>query len=115
MGALVCYGTEHSLPPDASCLSPASRMLPAARAPFEQPGTAGVGAGVGGGPPPFDFKDWAKIFSGPSANQKFSLAPSAPITLDQRFLSAPSAPLKPQHHRKGGGGGGGGVWAPLPS
>ena len=51
-------------------------------------------------------KDWAKFSSGPSADQKFSLVPSAPISLDQKFSSAPSAPLKAGHHLEGGGGAG---------
>ena len=42
-------------------------------------------------PPPRPPKDWAKFYSGPSADQKFSVAPSAP--------------LKTGHHRRGGGGG----------
>ena len=51
-------------------------------------------------PPPL-LKDWAKFSSGPSANQKFSLVPAAPNSLDQRFSSAP---LKTQHRAGGGGG-----------
>ena len=58
-------------------------------------------------PPPLDApvpppkKVWATFFSGPLANQKFSLAPSVSIGLDQTFSSAP---LKTQHPRRGGGG-----------
>ena len=53
------------------------------------------GRGGGGGTPP-PLKDRVKFSSGPSVNQKFS--------------SVPSAPLKAQHHRGGGGGGQG--WTP---
>ena len=47
------------------------------------------------GPPPPNRKDWAEFSSGHSTNHKFSLVPSAPISLDRRFSSAPqnSAPL----------------------
>ena len=62
---------------------------------------------LGGGgfqiPPP-PKHNWAKLCSALSANQKFSLAPSAPISLDQKFSSAPLPPLTTQHHRGGGGG-----------
>ena len=44
------------------------------------------------------LKDWAKFSCGPSANQTFSLAPSVPISLDQKFSSAP---LQTQHHWRG--------------
>ena len=47
---------------------------------------------------------WAKFSSGPSANQKFSPTPSARVSLDQKFSSAPLAPLKNHHHWRGGGG-----------
>ena len=36
-----------------------------------------------------------RIFSGPSDNQKFSVGPSVPVSVDQTF---PWAPLEPQHH-----------------
>ena len=67
--------------------------------------SAPLGAGGGGDPtPPTQHppKDWAKFSSGPSADQKFSLAPLAPISSDQKFSSAP---LKIS--TTGGGGGGG--------
>ena len=48
--------------------------------------------------PPGPLNDWAKYSSGPSACQNFSLAPLAPISLDQEYSSAPSVPLKTQHH-----------------
>ena len=51
------------------------------------------------------LKGWAKFSSGPSANQNFSLAPLAPISLDLILASVPSAPLKPQNRAWGGGGG----------
>ena len=51
--------------------------------------------------PPTPLKDWAKFSSGPSAGQQCSLAPSAPISLDQKMSSVPSAPLKTQHHQRG--------------
>ena len=47
---------------------------------------------------------WAKISSGPSANQQFSLAPLAAVSFDQKLSSAPPVPLKTQHHLGGGGG-----------
>ena len=49
-------------------------------------------------PPP--KKNWAKFPSGPLANQKFSLAPLAPVNLDRKISSAP---LKTQHHQNWGG------------
>ena len=63
--------------------------------------TGGLGGGWGSPPPmdpppPSPPKDWAKSSSGHSANQTFSLAPSVGISLDQRFSSALSAPLKTQ-------------------
>ena len=58
-----------------------------------------VVCGGGGG-----RSDWTKFSSGPSANQKFSLALSAPMSLGSQFSSATSAPLEPQHPRGGGGG-----------
>ena len=39
-------------------------------------------------------EDWAKFSPGPSANQQFPMAPSAPIGLDHKFSSVPLAPLK---------------------
>ena len=58
------------------------------------------GAEVGGGglttppprtppPHPTPFSDWVNFFSGPSANQKFSLAPSELVSLGQKISSAP--------------------------
>ena len=46
-------------------------------------------------PPP---KDWAKFSSGPSADQEFSVAPLAPIRLDQKVYLAP---LDPHTHPPG--------------
>ena len=43
--------------------------------------SASLEGGGGGAAPPFS-KDWAKFSSRPSANQKFSLALSAPISFD---------------------------------
>ena len=54
------------------------------------------GWGVGGGPPPRPLQCWATFSSGPSANQKFSLAPSALVSVDQQFCLAPSVPLQTQ-------------------
>ena len=48
------------------------------------------------------LSDWVKLSSGPLANQNFSLAPSAPISLRQKFAFGASAPLKSQHHLGGG-------------
>ena len=39
------------------------------------------------GPPP--PSDWAKFFSGPLANLKFSLAPLAPVNFGHKFSSGP--------------------------
>ena len=67
-----------------------------------QVGTTGGGLGGSHSTPPLDphpFKNWAKSSSGPLGNQKCSLAPSAPISLEERVSSAPVAPLKHQHHR----------------
>ena len=50
------------------------------------------------GPPP------RKFFSGSSANQNFSLAPSAQVSLGQKISSAPSAPLTAQGLPGGVGG-----------
>ena len=36
--------------------------------------------------------DWAEVSSGPLANQRLSLAPSAPVRADQKVYLAPSAP-----------------------
>ena len=97
--------------------SPAPPLLPArpaTRALFNN--SAPLRGGGGGGPtppthlpwsPPPPLRYWAKFPFGTSADQKVSLASLAPIGLDQKFFSsAPSAPLKPQHHRRGGGGAG---------
>ena len=46
-------------------------------------------------PPTHTPSDWAKFVSRPSANQKFSLAPLAPIGLGETFSSVP---LKAQYH-----------------
>ena len=47
--------------------------------------------GGGGGitPPPPPSSGWAKIFSGPSANHKFSSAPLVQVSLGQTISSAP--------------------------
>ena len=77
------------------------------RAPFN---TRHHGGGGGGAPPgsprALPLKILGQISSGPLADQNFSLVPSAPIRLDQRFSSALSAPLKTLHHRMGVGGAG---------
>ena len=52
-------------------------------------------------PPPTPLDPPPKFSSGPSVNQNISLAPSAPIGLDQKFVRAP---LKSEHQRGGGGG-----------
>ena len=71
-----------------------------------------VGRGWGGPAPPPPprpppLKDWAENSSWPSADQKFSLTPSAPNGLDQQVgASQNSAP-------PGGGGGGGTPPTPL--
>ena len=79
------------------------------RAPFSKSPPLG---GEGGTPlthpswtPPPPISCWAQCSSAPSANQNFSLAPSAPITLDQKFFSEPSRPLNTQHHLGGQGAG----------
>ena len=64
-------------------------------APFENSAPPEVGGGPQPQPPEVI---WTRFFSGPSADQKFSLMPSAPVS------SAPSVPLKTQHHFGGGGG-----------
>ena len=64
---------------------------------FEQLGITGGGGSTPATPPPPPEKSFS---SGPSANQTFSLAPWAPISLDQKFSSAP---LKTQHHAGEGG------------
>ena len=56
-------------------------------------------------PPPPPQKNWAKFYSRPSADQKFSLAPLAPIHLDQKIFLTPLASKKTQEHWGGGGGG----------
>ena len=63
------------------------------------------------GPPPPFLSDGAKFFSGPSANQNFSVAPSAQVSLGQELSSAPLGPLKAEHLRgwSGWAGGGGGT------
>ena len=55
-----------------------------------------------GTPPPPNLRDWVKFSSGPSADQIFSVAPLAPICLDQNRPKN-SAPL------------GGGVDPPTPT
>ena len=55
---------------------------------------------MGGPPPPGGTELLKGVFS---RSKFFSLAPTAAINLDQKFSSAPLAPLKTQHH--GGGGG----------
>ena len=89
-----------------------ARECPVPRAPFNNsaPHRGAVGSHTThpSPPPPRPSKYWAKFPSGPSADQTFSLAPSAPIRLDQKFPSAPSAPPKTPHHRRGGG------WTPPP-
>ena len=63
--------------------------------------------GVGGptslpsppGPPP---KDWTQFSSRPSANQLYSVAPSVPISLVQKFSLAPLAPLSNTWEGAGG-------------
>ena len=66
---------------------------------------APLGGAVWGFPHPLDpscpFKDGAKFSSGPLANHKLFLGPSAPISLDQNFSSAPQ--------KLGTAGGGGGA------
>ena len=60
-------------------------------------------ASGGGGsdtPPPWT----PPSFSGPPANQKFFLAPSAQVSFGQRISSVPLAPLTTQGLLRGGGG-----------
>ena len=78
----------------------------------QQPdGMSHMGGGGGRGSPHLDppVKRLGEISSRPPANQTFSLAPSAQITLDTNFSSALLVPLKPQHQR-----GRGGRWTPPP-
>ena len=56
-------------------------------------------------PPPPPLKWLGKFSSGSSANQNFSLAPSAQVSLGQNISSAPSPPLTTQGLLRGGGGG----------
>ena len=80
-----------------------------ARAPFNNSAPRMVGGGdITPGPPP-PKKNWAKFSSGPSAIKKV-LAPSTPISLDEKILFRAS---EPQPHR--GEGGGGGAGPPTPS
>ena len=91
------------------------QCVPPAQGSIQQLATTAAAAGGGGelphhppSPPPLTYpppllKDWSKFSSGPLANQKFSLAPLAPISLNQQFSSTPSASLNTQHHPRGGG------------
>ena len=72
---------------------------------FNNSAPLGVGWGMGAPPthlpwtpPPPAVKDWAKFSSSPLADQKFSIAPLAPISSDKKFSSALLAPLETQHH-----------------
>ena len=55
------------------------------------------------GPPPPLLSDWKQFFSGSSANQKFSLVPSAQVSLGQKISSPPLAPLTTQGLLRRGG------------
>ena len=90
---------------------------------FQQLSTTGGWGGVPTPPtpPPWTqstpilLKDWAKFSSGPLADQKSSLAPSAPITPSNKFFFSPLTPLKTQHHWGLLGVGGWGGWThPTP-
>ena len=111
---------HRAVPRDAAPAPEAAAAGPSTQSP-PQPPTRAQSLKVGAGPfpmnkgrlttnippPPRPISNWAKFFSGPSANQKNFLAPLAPTNLGQNFSSAPLAPLRPQHHRRRRGGGGG--------
>ena len=108
--AAVCFCARGSVPASISVRLPVVRTIELHGQRPRLLSTTGHPWGGGAGhPPPPPLKDClqrcGQIFIQPSANQRFSLAPSAPISLDQKCSSRPSVPLKPQHHLGGGGGG----------
>ena len=91
------------------------------RAPFNNSAPLGVG---GGPTPPIHppcwiptppLKDWANFSFRPSADRKFSLACSAPISFDQKSSSLPLTASKNSAPPGGLGGGGGGCWTHPPT